>query len=66
LLPQARTSELFADLFGQRLTPGTLATLQQSGAAALTEFETVLKTAVQPAPLAHFDETGLAVTGNWP
>jgi transposase len=63
LLPQARTSELFADLFGQRLTPGTLATLQQSAATALTEFESVLKTAVQTAPLAHFDETGLAVAG---
>lgn len=63
LLPQARTSELFADLFGHRLTPGTLATLQQSGAAALTEFESVLKTALQTAPLAHFDETGLAVAG---
>ena len=63
LLPQARTSELFAELFGHRLTPGTLATTQQSGATALTEFETVLKTALQTAPRAHFDETGLAVAG---
>lgn len=63
LLPQARTSELFADLFGHRLTPGTLLTMQQSGATALTAFETVLKAALPAAPRAHFDETGLAVAG---
>jgi transposase len=63
LLPQARTSELFADLFGQRLTPGTLATTQASCAAALAAFEATLKAQLQAAPLAHFDETGLAVAG---
>jgi transposase len=63
LLPQVRTSELFADLFGHRLTPGTLGTLQQSCAAALTEFETVIKTGVQTAAVVHFDETGLYVEG---
>lgn len=63
LLPQARTSELFADLFGQRLTPGTLSTLQQTCAAALTDVETALKAGVQAAAVAHFDETGLYVAG---
>lgn len=63
LLPQARTSELFADLFGQRLTPGTLGTMQQTCAAALAEFEATLKAELQAAPVAHFDETGMAVAG---
>ncbi len=59
LLPQARTSELFADLFGHRLTPGTLSTTQQTCAAALVEVEAAIKTGVQAAAAAHFDETGL-------
>lgn len=63
LLPQARTSELFADLFGHRLTPGTLGTVQQTCATALTQFETTLKAGVQAVPVAHFDETGLYVAG---
>ena len=63
LLPQARTSELFADLFGQRLTPGTLGTTQQACAAALRDVEAVLKAGVQAAARAHFDETGLYVAG---
>jgi len=63
LLPQARTSELFADLFGHRLTPGTLGTAQQTCAAALTQVEAAIKAGVQAAPVAQFDETGLAVAG---
>jgi transposase len=63
LLPQARTSELFADLFGHRLSPGTLGTTQQTCAAALVAVEARLKAGVQAAPVAHFDETGLYVAG---
>lgn len=63
LLPQARTSELFADLFGQRLSPGTLGAAQQSGAAALVEVEARIKAGLQAASVAHFDETGLYVAG---
>lgn len=63
LLPQARTSELFADLFGHRLSPGTLGTAQQSCAAALGAVEARIKAALQAAPVAHFDETGLYVAG---
>ena len=66
LLPQARTSELFADLFGQRLTPGTLGTPQQTGAAALTEVEAVIKAGVPAADGAHLAETGLSVAGQRP
>lgn len=63
LLPQARTSECFADLFGHRLSPGTLGTAQQSCAAALVEVEARIKAGVQAAAVAHFDETGLYVAG---
>ncbi len=63
LLPQARTSELFADLFGHRLSPGTLGAAQQSCAAALVEVEAAIKAGLQAAPVAHFDETGLYVAG---
>ena len=63
LLPQARTSALFADLFGQRLTPGTRATTQQACAAALAEVEAAIKGGVPAAAGAHFNETGLSVAG---
>ena len=63
LLPQARTSALFADLFGQRLTPGTRATTQQACAAALAEVEAAIKVGVPAAAVANFDETGLSVAG---
>lgn len=61
LLPQARTSEIFADLFGQRLTPGTLGATPQACAAALTEVKMAIKGGVQAAAVTHFDETGLSV-----
>lgn len=63
LLPQARTSELFADLFGHRLAPGTLGTAQQTCAAALVEVEAAIKDGLQVAAVVHFDETGLSVAG---
>ena len=63
LLPQARTGELFADLFGHRLMPGTLGTTQQTCAAALVEVEAAIKTSVQATAVAHFDETGWSVAG---
>lgn len=63
LLPFARTSELFGDLFGQALSPGTLFTAQQACAAALVEPEERIKECLRSAEVLHLDETGCYIEG---
>lgn len=63
LLPFARTSELFGDLFGQALSPGTLFTAQQACAAALAGPEERIKECLRRAEVLHVDETGCYIGG---
>ena len=59
LLPFGRTSEFFGDVFGQRLSPGTLFTAQQACAQALVEPEERIKECLRQAAVRHADETRL-------
>ena len=63
LLPSARTAELLHDLFGGTLGEGTLHAALQTAHTGLAATETQIKTALQAAAVAHFDETGLDVAG---
>lgn len=63
LLPLARTGEMLAELFGCRLTEGTIERAVTACHAQLAEVEAAIKQAVIRAPVAHFDETGLNLGG---
>jgi transposase len=61
LLPYARTSEALRDLFGCRLSPGTVANIVREGAAGLVETELKIKKKLRRAGVIHADETGLRI-----
>ncbi len=63
LLPFARTQEVLHDLFGETVSPGTLAHCQATAAAQLQPIEAAIKAALIAAPVVHFDESGLRVAG---
>jgi transposase len=58
LVPSERSCQIFADLFGQPISEGTLAAAVNGCAGALAETETRIKQGISGAPIAHFDETG--------
>jgi transposase len=61
LLPYQRTSEAMRDLFGCRLSPGTVANIVRECAAGLVETELKIKKKLRRSPVIHADETGLRV-----
>jgi transposase len=61
LLPLARTRELLADLFGSAPCEGTLAAARWQCHLRLAPVEAAIQQALQRAPVAHFDETGVRV-----
>jgi transposase len=61
LLPYQRTSEAMRDLFGCRLSPGTVANIVRECAAGLVETELKIKRGLRRSPVIHADETGLRV-----
>ena len=63
LVPYGRVRELLADLFGVRLSLGTLVHWVQQGAARLEPVEAAIKAALQQAPVLHNDETGVRRAG---
>jgi transposase len=63
LLPVARIQTFLADLFSCSLSVGTVARAVADCDAALAATETTIQQALQQAPVAHFDETGLRVAG---
>jgi transposase len=63
LLPYQRTSEAMRDLFGCRLSPGTVANIVRECAAGLVETELKIKKKLRRSPVIHADETGLRVEG---
>jgi transposase len=59
LVPYARVSALLADLFGPRLSSGTLVQWVQQAAQAVAPVEAAVKAALVRAPVLHSDETGV-------
>jgi transposase len=63
LLPYARTSEAMRDLFGCRLSVGTVANIVRECADTLLETELKIKRGLRRSAVIHADETGLRVEG---
>jgi len=63
LLPYARTQELLEDLFGAAPAEGTLQAWEAACSEALAAPEAAIARALQAAPVAGFDETGVYVAG---
>jgi transposase len=63
LLPYARTAEAMGDLFGCRLSSGTVANIVRECADGLLETELKIKRGLRRSALIHADETGLRVEG---
>ncbi len=63
LLPYARTAEAMRDLFGCRLSAGTVANIVRECAEALLETELKIKRGLRRSAVIHADETGLRVEG---
>jgi transposase len=64
LLPLERTSELFADLYGQPLAEGTIVSACEDVAEQVKPVSEAIKThLIEDESVVHFDETGLRVEG---
>jgi transposase len=63
LLPYARTAEAMRDLFGCRLSAGTVANIVRECSEALLETELKIKRGLRRSAVIHADETGLRVKG---
>jgi transposase len=61
LLPYQRTSEAMRDLFGCRVSSGTVAHMVRECAAGLVETELKIKRGPRRSPVIHADETGLRI-----
>jgi transposase len=59
LIPAERVCEIFEDVFGISISPGTCAKIDQKLFAKLESFETNLKAHLLAAKVLHFDETGM-------
>jgi transposase len=63
LIPYGRLQQLMQDLFGVRVSAGTLARTEQQCAERLKETVDQIRRDVRAAAVVHFDETGLRVQG---
>jgi transposase len=61
LLPQKRTTEALADLFGVNLSEGTVNNILKQGYYRLAETEEAIKAAIRGSPVLNADETGMYV-----
>ncbi|MCA1568526.1 MAG: IS66 family transposase [Acidobacteria bacterium] len=61
LLPYQRTSEAMRDLFGCRISAGTVANIVRECAAGLVETELQIKQKLRRSSVIHADETGLRI-----
>ncbi|MFC4346207.1 IS66 family transposase [Cupriavidus numazuensis] len=62
-LPVDRTAQALADLFGVRLSTGTIQNSINDAAHRLRSAVTQIRQALQGAAVAHFDESGVHVAG---
>jgi transposase len=63
LLPYQRTAEAMRDLFGCRLSAGTVANIVRECADSLVGTELKIKRGLRRSAVIHADETGLRVNG---
>lgn len=63
LLPYERTGELFADIFGHRLSQATLVNANNTCYELLKPVEEESKKQLVNSPVVHFDETGMYING---
>jgi transposase len=63
LVPYGRVREVRADLFGVRLSLGTLVAWVRQGSRVLVPVEARIKAALGRAPVLHSDETGVRQAG---
>jgi len=63
LLPYERLRQLMQDLFGVRLSVGTLVGIEQECAQGLKDTVELIRGQIATAAVGHFDETGLRVQG---
>lgn len=63
LVPHERLSQFCEDLYGYRVSEGTLANARQQCFGELEIFENVLKERLRESPVLHGDESGLRVEG---
>lgn len=63
LLPFARTSEAMRDLFGCRISPGTIETTRHRASEKLVGVEEEIRQGIKTAEVIGADETGLRVAG---
>jgi transposase len=61
LLPYGRAKELVQDIFGHRLSTGTLYNIRRAAFGRLATFEERLKALLTAAVVAGFDETGIRI-----
>jgi transposase len=61
LLPYQRTSEAMRDLFGCRVSAGTVTNIVRECASGLVETELQIKHGLRRSPVLHADETGLRI-----
>ena len=61
LLPMKRTAQIVSDLFGVKLSAGSVQTSITQAAQTLVPSVTQIATAVIASPVVHFDETGQRV-----
>lgn len=59
LLPVERVCQIFEDLFGIAISPGTCSKIDQKLFQKLDSFETNLKAYLLASKVLHFDETGM-------
>jgi transposase len=66
-IPEDRLSEVLLDLFGCRMTPGTIAKTTKTLAQIIEPIVCEIAIAVKTAEVKHLDETGLRIGGktNW-
>jgi transposase len=64
LLPYQRTSEAMRDLFGCRVSTGTVANIVRECAAGLVKTELQIKQGLRCSSVIHADETGLRINGH--
>ena len=64
MVPTGRVREMAADLFGTRLSEGTLYNIINRASATLAPLEQKIKEALSNKTVTHHDETGARVNGS--